>query len=243
MYINKKCFYVLLLLFTILIINNVYSQNNTYSPKEYLYKIYEFHVGYIKVTQYKTYILPEIDNIDKTEIAKILFNRIKFGGSSQYDTGDLYDINYSSNIQLAGKKFTNDNWRGTVYYNPSLNFVFSPPDNINFSSIWVSYKLKSSPLLHTRKPLTSDQEFHLGINSSPVAYLKKNICVLAFPSDTKITEIFHHLPTMQENFDDWILLIYDLTEIEDNVGYHVKFILSPETNQEINIDKLIQNIK
>lgn len=239
---KKKC---KLLLITLLII--IFKSSNAYASElqytKYFrmaehYQVYEFNIGYVKLSQYNIY-----DVVSLPADPQILNNTMflkNIAGTSQYDTSDFYGLEYSPNIKLNSIKFIDDKWRGTIYYSPSMNFEFSDINEVaKINSLWMAYKLKRLPHLHTRKELIPNEEFHLGINSAP-RRLKKHIAILVFPAGTELTEIFHHLPTRQESSDNRIFLIYDLTEIKKNVGYHVKFILPDNNLSELNMTDLMQ---
>lgn len=204
------------------------------------YNVYEFNIGYVKVSQYNVYdVVPLPAN--SQIINKAIFPE-KITGSSQYDTGDLYDLNHSSNIKLNNLAFMDDRWRGAIYYYPNINFEFNDTnEDAKADSVWVSYKLKRLPHLHTREALIPDKEFHLGINAAP-RRLKRHIAILVFPAGTELTEIFHYPPSRQRSDNNRIFLIYDLTEIKENAGYHVKFILPDNNISELNMLELFQTM-
>ncbi|MDD5772921.1 MAG: hypothetical protein PHX78_05580 [bacterium] len=237
-----------LLLITILIIifksSNANASELQLKDTEYFrvtetYKVYEFNIGYVKVSQYNVYDMVPL-SADSQIINRTMFPK-NIVGPSQYDTSDFYDLNYSPNIKLNNIKFMDDSWRGTIYYCPSMSFEFSDTnEDVKTGSFWVAYKLKRLPHLHTREKLIPNKEFHVGINSDPYRGLKKYFTILAFPAGTELTEIFHYLPLRQESNNNRIFLIYDLTEIKENVGYHVKFILPDNNIPELDLTDLIQ---
>lgn len=190
-------------------------------------RVYEFHPSYIKISEVLQNSQPGWSGY-----------KVKFTSTSPslYEAEHIYDVQNSPNIIVKKRKVVDDPWRGVIYKKHRLKCRIPIGEKC-----YISYKAKVLPLLHTRKAISAGKELHLGINTGSSSY-KERYRVLAFPKDTKIIKVFNFLPTKKQEFQNWILFIYDLSQIKENVSYHVRFILPEKDIKELNLFKFFDEV-
>jgi len=150
-----------------------------------------------------------------------------------YDTNDLTEIIYSSNIGLRKTKWYIVSFRNETFYNFGVQWL--PKSMSSDTFYWVKGVVKRLPHLHTRDPISKGRMYDFGINTSSDYLTKATYQVFIFPPHTKIIETFGMVPTHRLTYEDQIVFLYELRE-KGNVSMHVKFILPCVGEQNIDTD-------
>jgi len=195
--------------------------------------VYEFHPAYLRYSTIslfdeKVSVCPiyTLDMWDSTDVEEV-----------KVFTDTALD---SCEIQIRKKITSPIQWRGQTFWKIIYYAFFPLPVNLVIGSM----KVKSTPYLHTRAEIVPGIQLHLGINMAPYQKeIEKDLCVVALPPGTKITELFGFLPHNKISFQGWTLLIYNRKKIDKNVSAHFRFILPEKDTLQLPLLELFEKLK
>lgn len=186
----------------------------------YIIKFFEFHVGYIKITN-----IIQIQNPDA--FCPLL------SSSDLYSANDLFDIKISNNITDCLTSIEKDNWRGATY--ECMRFFGSLHNSngeiIKPTQYIITYKTARLPHLHNTKPISKNEIVNMTEVYDLLEHTKKLFIVMALPVQGEYKGDGAFKPDKILKMKDWVLLIYDLSLITTKVSIRPSFIIyedSPE---------------
>ena len=198
---------------------------------EFYINIYEFHPDYMKYSVIAKYVKGN--------------KFITIYSPDLWDTLDIQDFTISTGNPYEKPEILTSAcdtilWRRNTYL--KVHKVVRFPDPVDF--ITYSFKMSSTPFLHTKARIKPNIELHLGINMPPAkkSTLKKDICIVALPPGTKIIELFGHLPIDKISFNGWTLLLYERLNLKARVSAHCRFILSEDDTPELPLTKVASRL-
>lgn len=153
-----------------------------------------------------------------------------------YDTKDLLNIAYSSNIGNYITEWDTTHWRNESYY--SLRIEWLPKSLNSDTFFWVKGTTKRLPHLHTTDCVSSGRQFDLGVNAVYDYRANFSYQAFAFPKNTKIIETSGFIPDLRFSYNDWLILLYKLPEGR-RVSAHVKFVLPKTDVADIDLEHFL----
>jgi hypothetical protein len=194
--------------------------------------IWEFHPEYIQITDFA-------NTSNDYPVTTLMVSSI-----TVYSSHDIYDITHSENIGTFEYKSEKMQWRNEVYDNVEFNLY---PRNIIENGepffFTLRYKTNRLPHLHTEENISPSKELHLGINSGPCDFsIERRFQIIAIPSSAEIIDVFQYPPIKTKEIGDWKLFYYDISNIEDRIGIHIKFKLNEEDVEPIDVERVLDAI-